>query len=32
MGNCDSDFAHKDDDSFFENHHRALVRVSFCRA
>ena len=22
MGNCDSDFAHKNDYSFFENHHR----------
>ena len=31
MGNCDSDFAHKNDHSFFENHHRDLVRVSFCK-
>ena len=32
MGNCDSDFAHKNDHSFFENYHRDLVRVSFSRA
>ena len=32
MGNCDYDFAHRDDHSFFEIHHRALVRVLFCRA
>ena len=32
MGNCDSGFADKDDHSFFKNHRRTLVRVSFCRA
>ena len=32
MGICDSDFAHKNDHSFFENYFRDLVRVSFCRA
>ena len=31
MGNCDYDFVHRDDNSFFENHHRALVWDSFCK-
>ena len=32
MGNCDSDFAHKDVHSSFENHHRVVDKVLFLRA